>query len=182
MQGTLNSLLQHHSSKASIFRCSAFFIVQLSHPYVTTGKTIALTRWTFVGAASRDTPVLTRRSQAWLRNHPASHRCWVLGGGSQLAPQGLGLGSECSPQGSHAGVTVLGHSRQCVLSRFNRVQLFATPETVYGLPGSSTHGISQARILERVAISYSKGSSRPRDLLSLLHWQVGSLPLAPPGC
>ena len=48
-QGTLESLLQHHSSKASMFRCSAFFIVQLSHPYMTTGKTIALTRQTFVG-------------------------------------------------------------------------------------------------------------------------------------
>ena len=49
VQGTLKSLLQHHSSKASILRCSAFLIVQLSHPYMTTGKTIALTRWTFVG-------------------------------------------------------------------------------------------------------------------------------------
>ena len=49
VQGTLKSLLQHHSSKASILRCSAFFTVQLSHPYTTTGKTIALTRWTFVG-------------------------------------------------------------------------------------------------------------------------------------
>ena len=49
VQETLKSLLQHHSSKASILRCSAFFIVQLSHPYMTTGKTIALTRWTFVG-------------------------------------------------------------------------------------------------------------------------------------
>ena len=49
VQGTLNSLLQHHSSKASVLRHSAFFIVQLSHPYVTTGKTIGLTRWTFVG-------------------------------------------------------------------------------------------------------------------------------------
>ena len=49
VQGTLNSLLQYHSSKASILLCSAFFIVQLSHPYMTTGKTIALTRWTFVG-------------------------------------------------------------------------------------------------------------------------------------
>uniref|UniRef100_A0AC11E2E4 Uncharacterized protein n=3 Tax=Ovis aries TaxID=9940 RepID=A0AC11E2E4_SHEEP len=48
-QGTLKSLLQHHSSKASILRCSALFTVQLSHPYMTTGKTIALTRWTFVG-------------------------------------------------------------------------------------------------------------------------------------
>ena len=49
VQGTLKSLLQHHSSKASILLCSAFFIVQLSHPYMTTGETIALTRWTFVG-------------------------------------------------------------------------------------------------------------------------------------
>ena len=49
VQGTLKSLLQHHSSKASILGCSAFFTVQLSHPYMTTGKTIALTRWTFVG-------------------------------------------------------------------------------------------------------------------------------------
>ena len=49
VQGTFKSLLQHHSSKASIFWCSAFFIVQLSHPSITTGKTIALTRWIFVG-------------------------------------------------------------------------------------------------------------------------------------
>ena len=49
VQGTLKSLLQQHSSKASIVWCSAFYIVQLSHPYVSTGKTLALTRWTFVG-------------------------------------------------------------------------------------------------------------------------------------
>ena len=49
VQGTLKSLLKHHSSKASILLCSALFIIQLSHPYMTTGKTIALTRWTFVG-------------------------------------------------------------------------------------------------------------------------------------
>ena len=49
VQGTLKSLLQHHSSKASILQRSAFFIVQLAHPYMTTGKTIALTRWTFFG-------------------------------------------------------------------------------------------------------------------------------------
>ena len=49
VQGTLKSLLQHHSSKASILQCSAFFTVQLSHLYMTTGKTIALSRWTFVG-------------------------------------------------------------------------------------------------------------------------------------
>ena len=49
VQGTFKSLLQHYSSKASIFRCLALFTVQLSHPYMTTGKAIALTRWTFVG-------------------------------------------------------------------------------------------------------------------------------------
>ena len=49
VQETLKSLLEHHISKASILHCSAFFMVQLSHPYMTTGKTIALTRWTFVG-------------------------------------------------------------------------------------------------------------------------------------
>ena len=49
VQGTLKSFPQHHSSKASILWCSAFFRIQLSHPYMTTGKTIALTRWTFVG-------------------------------------------------------------------------------------------------------------------------------------
>ena len=49
VQGTLKSLLQHYSSKASVLRHSAFFIIQLAHPYMTTGKTIALTRWTFVG-------------------------------------------------------------------------------------------------------------------------------------
>ena len=56
VQGMLKNLLQHHSSKASILQHSAFFIVQLSHPYVTTGKTIALTRWTFFGKV---TPLLS---------------------------------------------------------------------------------------------------------------------------
>ena len=55
VQGTLKSLPQHHSSKASILQCSAFFIVQLSHAYMTTGKTIAFTRWTFVG---KEVPLL----------------------------------------------------------------------------------------------------------------------------
>ena len=49
VQGTLKSILQHHSSKTSILQCSTFFMVQLSHPYMTTGKAKALTRWTFVG-------------------------------------------------------------------------------------------------------------------------------------
>ena len=67
VQGTLKSLLQHHSSKASILRHSAFFIVHLSHPYLTTGKTIALTRWTFVGKVmSRLLNMLSRLVIAFL--------------------------------------------------------------------------------------------------------------------
>ena len=81
VQGTLKSLLQHHSSKASILRCSAFFTLQLSHPYMTTGKTIALTRWTFVGKVmsllfnmlSRLVITFLRRSKhlliSWLQHH-----------------------------------------------------------------------------------------------------------------
>ena len=61
VQGTLKSLLQHHSSKASILRRSAFFMVQLSHPYMTTGKTTALTRQTFVGKARS----LLFNTQSW---------------------------------------------------------------------------------------------------------------------
>ena len=62
VQGTLKSLLQHHSSKASILWCSVFFIVQLSHPYMTTGKTIALTRRTFVGKVM---PLLFNMLSRW---------------------------------------------------------------------------------------------------------------------
>ena len=65
VQGTLKSFLQHHSSKPSILRCSAFFTVQLSHPYMTTGKTIALTRWTFVGKVI--SLLLNMRRRQW---HP----------------------------------------------------------------------------------------------------------------
>jgi len=77
VQGTLKSLLQHHSSKASVLQHSAFFMVQLSHPYMTTGKTIALTRWTFVGKVmSLLFNVLSRFARAFL-------------------PGSKGLGSSC---------------------------------------------------------------------------------------
>ena len=72
VQGTLKSLLQHHSSKASILRCSAFFIVQLSHPYTTTGKTIALTRWTFVGKVMSPLFNMLSKSLAYLSFQGAS--------------------------------------------------------------------------------------------------------------
>ena len=83
VQATLKSLLQHHSSKAAIHQHSAFFIVQLSHPYMTTGKTIALTRWTFVGNVmsllfnmlSRLVITFLQRSKhlliSWLQSPPA---------------------------------------------------------------------------------------------------------------
>ena len=76
VQGTLNSLLQHHSSKASILQHSAFFIVQLSHPYMATGKTIALTRWTFVGKViSLLFNMMSRLVMALLsRSHSCSHQ------------------------------------------------------------------------------------------------------------
>ena len=83
VQGTLKSLLQHHNSKASILRHSAFFTIQLSHPYMTTGKTIALTRQTFVGKVmslllnvlSRSVITFLPRSKrlliSWLQSPPA---------------------------------------------------------------------------------------------------------------
>ena len=76
LQGTLKNLLQHHSSKASVLWCSAFFIVQLSHPSMTTGKTIALTRWTFVGkVVSLFLNMLSRLVIAFL---PRSKRLLIL--------------------------------------------------------------------------------------------------------
>ena len=66
VQGTLKSLLQYHSSKASILRCSAFFTVQLSYPYITTGKTIALTKWTFAGKVM--SLLLTRWTWVWVNS------------------------------------------------------------------------------------------------------------------
>ena len=75
VQGTLKSLLQHHSSKASILRCSVLFIVQLSHPYMTTGKIIAFTRWMFVGKVmSLVFNMLSRLVIAFL---PRSKRLWI---------------------------------------------------------------------------------------------------------
>ena len=69
VQGTGKSLLQQHSSKASVLQCSDFFIIQLSHPYMTTGKTIALTRWTFVGKVISD-----RKSTRLNSSHIATSR------------------------------------------------------------------------------------------------------------
>ena len=78
VQGTLKNLLQHHSSKASILWHSAFFIVQLSHPYMTTGKTISLTRWIFVGkATSLLFNILLRFVMAFLPRHKRLLISWL---------------------------------------------------------------------------------------------------------
>ena len=85
VQGTLKSLLQHHSSKASILQCSGFFIVQLSHPYMTTGKTIALARWTFVdkimsllfNMLSRLVITFLPRSKCFLIHDCSQHLQWL---------------------------------------------------------------------------------------------------------
>ena len=112
VQGTLKSFPQHHSSKASILRHSAFFIVQLSHPYMTTGKAIALTRWTFVAKVmSLLFNMLSAAAAA-----KSLQSCLTL----------------CDP-------------------------IDGSP------PGSPVPGILQARTLEWVAISFSRGSSQPRD-------------------
>ena len=77
VQGTLTSLLQHHSSKASILRCSAVFIVQLSHPYMTTEKNIALTRWTFVG---KIISLLFNMLSRWVIAFPPRSKCLLIYG------------------------------------------------------------------------------------------------------
>ena len=160
VQGTLKSLLQHHSSKASIFRQSAFFTVQLSHPYMTTGKTIALTRRTFVGKVmsllfnmlSRLVITLLPMSKSllisWLQSPSAvgqsKSRCWCC----LVAKWGPTLHKhvDCNPA------------------------------------GSSVYWISQSRILEQIAVSFSRGIfPTQRSNLHLWHWQVNSLPLSHQG-
>ena len=84
VRGTLKSLLQHHSSKASILWCSAFFMVQISHPYMTTGKTIALTRWTFVIKVHKIAFQLPSHTFALVLEHEGgshiiSNHCWTTG-------------------------------------------------------------------------------------------------------
>ena len=88
VQGTLKSLLQHHSSKASIFRHSAFFMVQLSHPYMTTGKTIALTRRTFVGKVlSLLFNVLSRFATAFLPRSKHLLISWLQSPSTEILEQ-----------------------------------------------------------------------------------------------
>ena len=137
VQGTLKSLFQHHSSKASILRCSAFFTVQLSHPYMTTGKTIALTKQTFVGKVM--SLLLNMLSRLVITFLPRSKRLLISGLQSPsamiLEPPKIKSDtvSTVSPSISHE---VMGPDRQTLfcgsvqfssVQSLSRVRLFATP-------------------------------------------------------
>ena len=133
VQGTLKSLLQHHSSKASILQCSAFFMVQLSHPYMTNGKTIALIKWTFVGKVmSLLFNILSRLVIIFL---PRSKHLFI----SWLQSQSAVIHSSSSSSSSK--------SLQSCLTLCNLID---------GSPsGFPVPGILQARKLEWIAISFS---------------------------
>ena len=153
IQATLKSLLQHHSPKASILQCSAFFIVQLSHPYMTTGKTIVLTIWTFVDKVI-----------SLLFNMPSAaanslQLCLTLWDPIDSSPPGSPI-----PGILQARILnpILGchFLLQCMKVKSERevAQSFPTlsDPKVCSLPGSSVHGIFQARVLEWGAIAFSK--------------------------
>ena len=108
VQGTLKSLIQHHSSKASIFQCSAFFTVKLSHPYMTTGKTVALTRRTFVGKVmSLLFNMLSRLVITFLpRSKSLLISCSVMS--KSLRPHGLGFARLFCPWDSPGKNNVVG--------------------------------------------------------------------------
>ena len=180
VQGTLKSLLQHHSSKASILWPSAFFIVQLSHPYVTTGKTIALTRQTFVDKAmSLLFNILSRLVIASLL---LSSRHFPMSSHGMMAHSFCHLGMHCMgvPQLAYLFIfwrtswlsapPSLGFSRQEHWSglpfpspmhksekwKWSHSCLTLSNPMDCSLPGSSFHGIFQARVLEWVAIAFSQ--------------------------
>ena len=142
VQGTLKSLLQHHSSEASILQCSAFFTVQLSYPYMTTGKTIALTRWAFVGKVMS----LLFNMLSAAASAKSLQSCPTLCDPIDGSPPGsLIPGILQARMGCHFLL-------QCmkVKSESEVAQSCPTPNDPMecSLPGSSVHGIFQARVLE----------------------------------
>ena len=164
IQRTLKSLLQHHSSKASVLWCSAFFTVQLPHPYMTTGKIIALTRRTFVGKVmSLLFNILSRLVITFL---PRSKRLLISWLQSPSAVIKITLNNNQNYTNLFLSPLLvkprsLTAFKTCRLL-FNCWLTLCDPVDC-SLPGSSIHGISQARILEQVAISFSRGSSWCRD-------------------
>ena len=152
VQGTLKSLLQNHSSKASILRLSAFFTPQLSHPYMTTGKTIALTRRTFVGKVMS---LLLNMLSAAAAAAKSLQSCPTLCD-PRRRPTRLPRPWDSPGKNTGVGCHFL---LQCmkVKNQSEITQSCPTPSDPmdYSLPGSSIHGIFQARVLEWGAIAFS---------------------------
>ena len=174
VQGTLKSLLQHHSSKASILRCSAFFIVQLSHPYMTTGKTIALNRRTSVGKVislllNMLSPTATAAKSLQL--------CLTLCDPIDGSPPGSPRPWDSPGKNTGVGCHFLFQCMKVKSEREVAQSCLTLSDTMgYSLPGSSIHGIFQARVLEWGAIAFFDMLSRlviiflPRSKRLLISW------------
>ena len=138
VQGTLKSVLQHHSSKASILSCSAFFTVQLSHPYMTTGKTIALTRQTFVGKVM--SLLLNMLSRLVLTFLPRKKRLlisWLQSPSAVILEPPKIKSYTVSPSISHEQFIILSN-----------VLLLASPAPITQSGFMSTRGMDTARMLQ----------------------------------
>ena len=166
VQGTLKSLLQHHSSKASTLRCSAFFIVQLSHPYMTTWNIIALMRWTFVGKVmSLPFNMLSRLVINFLPRRKTEKILIEVIKNIHLLP------SFCLPNIQHPHPRIPSFLLYVWTTCFLESEIVLVTQSCptlcdpmdCSLSGSSVHGSLQARILEWVAIPFSRESSWPRD-------------------
>ena len=140
VQGTLKSLLQHHSSNASILRCSAFFIVQLSHRYMTTGKTIALTRRTFVGKVM--SLLLNMLSAAAAKSLQSCLTLCDPIDGSPPGPPSLGF----STQEYWSGSPFPSPMHESEKWKWSQSCLTLSDPMDCSPPGTSIHGIFQARV------------------------------------
>ena len=199
VQGTLKSLLQHHSSKTSILQCSAFFIVHLSQPYVTTGKTITLTRQTFVGKVMFLLfNMLSRLFIAFLPRSKCLLVSWLQSPSTVIWSPEIKSDTVCivslsichEVMGPNAMILVfwvLSFKPAFPLSSLTFIKRHSVSSSLSAIRvepaacvqvlscvwlcnptdcsplGSSVHGIFQARILECVAISFSRGYSQPKD-------------------
>ena len=173
VQGTLKSLLQHHISKASILWCSAFLTVQFSHPYMTTGKTIALTRWTFLGKVM--SLLFNMLSRLVITFLPRSKRLLISclyynknenkikqktqTNKNNTYPIWFSFEEEKSIYLERSTLNTVGHLKRCCVmwSVAQSYPILCSPKDC-NQPGSSIHRLFQARILQQVANSYSRES------------------------
>ena len=152
VQGTLKGLLQHHSSKASIFQCSAFFTVQISHLYMTTGKTIALTRWTFVGKVMSLIFNMLSAAAAAKSLQSCPTLCDPMDG-SPPGSRPWDAPSKSTGVGCHFLLQFMKVESECEVAQSC---LTLRDPMDCSLPGSLVHGIFQARVLELGAIAFSE--------------------------